>query len=45
MKELYEKPYSMLLQFQTADFITTSEIPDDLVDSDGDGKDAGNQGW
>ena len=45
MKELYEKPYSMLLQFQAADFITTSEIPDDLKDSDGDGGNAGNQGW
>lgn len=44
MKELYEKPYSMLLQFQTADFITTSEVPD-FDNEDGDGKDAGNQGW
>ena len=33
-KELYEKPYSLMLQFQSADFITLSE------NWDGDVKDA-----
>ena len=39
MKELYEKPYSLMLQFQSADFITLSE------NWDGDDADAGAQGW
>lgn len=45
LKELYEKPYSLMMQFQSADFITASEddIPDDM--GDGDGGDAGSMGW
>jgi hypothetical protein len=45
LKELYEKPYSLMMQFQSADFITVSEgeIPDDM--GDGDEGNAGNQGW
>ena len=43
LKELYEKPYSLMLQFQSADFITVSEIPEDM--GDGDEGDAGSMGW
>lgn len=40
LKELYEKPYSLMLQFQSADFITASaDGADDL--GDGDGVDVG----
>ena len=45
LKELYEKPYSLMMQFQSADFITASdEIPDEDL-GNGDEADAGNQGW
>ena len=43
LKELYERPYSLMMQFQSADFITSSEEIPDM--GDGDEGDAGNQGW
>ena len=44
LKELYEKPYSLMLQFQSADFITISE--DEIPDmGDGDEGNAGGMGW
>lgn len=44
LKELYEKPYSLFLQFHSADLITNSpEIPEDL--GDGDVGDLGDTNW
>ena len=36
LKELYEKPYSLLLQFQSADLITVSEEWTDDQEDTGD---------